>query len=96
MSDLPEQERTYRKIDLLETLLGEGIFGPDSIRIKIILDWFAVGERNNAKRLIEEMHENQDCPLKYEIGNHNRIWLRDKSETEDFIQELRDDPPWHK
>ena len=94
MSDLPEQERTYRKIDLLETLLGREIFGPDSIRIVDTLDWFAASERETAKRLIEEMHHNQDCPLKYKIGNHDRVWLRDDEETEDFIEDLKDNPPW--
>lgn len=94
MSDLPDQEKIYRKIDLLETLLGKEILGPDSINISDTLEWFAVSEREDARKIIEEMHNNQDCPLKYEIGDHTRVWLRDKEETEEFIRELRDSPPW--
>lgn len=89
------QDRTHIKIDLLETLIMKEVFGPDSIPIERVQNWFSTDEQNLAREIIEEMHENRDCPLKYVIGNHSRIWLRDKDEAEEFLEDLRENPPWY-
>lgn len=80
---------------MLETLLGHGIYGPESISIDVVIEWFAESEQNFAEELINDCARNEDHPLSYEIGDHSRVWLRDKEETEERVQELREDPPWY-
>jgi hypothetical protein len=82
------------KIDLVETLIANEVFGPESMKVDHILNWFATEEMETAEELIETMHENADCPLKYRIGKHSEVWLRDKDEALEYIEELRQSS-WH-
>lgn len=87
-------EEDELKYDLLETMLVKEYHGPNSVPIDTVLDWFAEPNQDFAIELIESMHEDYDCPLKYDIRDHDKVWLRDREETQEYMETLLEEADW--
>lgn len=90
----PREERDL-KVDLLRRLLGGNHVFPDDIRVaEIAENWFCHKETDTAQKIIDELASDSECPLEYSPGPDTEVWLLDREDTEDFIEELRD-IPWY-
>jgi len=76
-------------------MLGENAVIPEDIYVdKITEEWFCDREADVAAEIVEELVSNEDCPLEYSVGRRNQVWLLDREDTEEFIEDLRD-TPWY-
>lgn len=89
------REKRDLKVDLLRRMLGQNLIIPNDIPVEDIQeDWFCHRETDTAKQLISELDSNSKCPLEYSPGPEDEVWLLDRGDTEDFIEDLRE-TPWY-
>lgn len=89
------REKQLLKADLLRRMLGDNLVVPNDIGVvEIQEDWFCHRETDTAQQLVHELESNPECPLEYSPGPENQVWLIDREDTEDFIEDLRE-TPWY-
>lgn len=88
------RERAHLTVDFLTVLIDRGYVRPDaSIPVEDAERLFAKRDRDLAADIIFELIT-EDGPVDYESTRQERIWVTSESDAEEYIQELREDPPW--
>ncbi len=88
------RERAHLKEDFLSTLVDRGYIRPEaSVPVADARQWFGKRDRKEAKEIITDLADG-DGPVAYATADEIRIWVTRESDAEEYIQELREDPPW--
>jgi len=88
------RERAHLTVDFLTVLVDRGYVRPDaSIPVADAEQWFAKRDRDIAADIILKLVI-EDGPAEYASTRQERIWATSESDVEEYIEELREDPPW--
>lgn len=88
------RERAYLTEDLLSTLVDRGYVRPNaSVPVADVRQWFGKRDRQLAADIILDLIKKVG-PVEYAGDSENRIWVTSEADAEEYIEELREDPPW--
>jgi len=88
------RERAHLTVDFLTALVDRGYVRPDaSIPVDDAQQWFAKRDRELAKDIITDLADG-DGPVAYATADESRIWVTNVEAAGEYIDALREDPPW--